>query len=140
MQHEYAQSEIKAKRESGLIGTVGQYINDAIRYRMETEQVLYYSENCFGTPDAISFFRNLLRIHDLKTGKVSGSFHQLETYAALFCLEYGHDPFKIKIELRIYQADEVSFLRPDPEVIGFIMEKIVEFDNVLEHRKREEAS
>jgi hypothetical protein len=140
MQHEYAQQEIKAKRESGLIGTVGQYINDAIRYRMETEQVLYYSENCFGTPDAISFVRNLLRIHDLKTGKVTASFHQLETYAALFCLEYGHDPFRIKIELRIYQADEVSVLRPDPEVIGFIMEKIVEFDNVLEHRKREEAS
>lgn len=67
-QHEYAHREIQAGRESGLIGTIGLYINDAIKYRMECEQVLFYSENCFGTPDTISFRRNVLRIHDLKTG------------------------------------------------------------------------
>src|SRR3954447_18268025 len=102
MQHEYAHREIKEGRLSDLVGTVGLYINDAIRHRMTCEQVLYYSENCFGTADAISFRYKTLRIHDLKTGVVKGSVHQLEVYAALFCLEYGVDPFQIKIELRIY--------------------------------------
>src|SRR5436190_13794133 len=47
--HAYAQDEIKAERLSDHSGTVGMYINDAIRYRMVPEQVLFYSENCFGT-------------------------------------------------------------------------------------------
>lgn len=140
MQHEYAMREIKAGRLSDLVGTVGLYINDAIRYRMTTEQVLYYSENCFGTADTIAFRYKTLRIHDLKTGAIPGSVHQLEIYAGLFCLEYGVDPFSIKIELRIYQADEVSVFDADPEDIAFIMEKIVEFDNLINHRIREEES
>lgn len=37
---------------------------------MTPEQVLYYSENCFGTADTISFDNKTLRIHDLKTGAV----------------------------------------------------------------------
>jgi hypothetical protein len=139
-QHEYALQEIRARRESGLRGTVGLYINDAIRYRMECEQVLFYSENCFGTADTIAFRRKLLRIHDLKTGVTKGSIHQLRIYAALFCLEYGIDPFAIRIELRIYQADEVFGDIPDPEDIAFIMQKIREFDSLLEYRRREEES
>jgi hypothetical protein len=140
LQHDYAQREIKAGRMSDLIGTVGLYINDAIRYRMTTEQVLFYSENCFGTADAIAFRYNTLRIHDLKTGKTPGSVHQLEVYAALFCLEYNKSPFSIKIELRIYQADEVLVFDADPEDIQFIMDKIVEFDSLISHRIREEES
>lgn len=140
MQHEYAQREIKAGRLSDLVGTVGLYINDAIKYRMTTEQVLYYSENCFGTADAIAFRYKTLRIHDLKTGVTPGSVHQLEVYAALFCLEYDVDPFKIKMELRIYQADEVLVYDADPEDVAFIMNRIVEFDNLINHRIREEAS
>lgn len=139
-QHEYAQREIQEGRLSHLVGTVGLYINDAIRYRMNTEQVLFYSENCFGTADAICFRYNKLRIHDLKTGVTPGSVHQLEVYAALFCLEYNKDPFKIKIELRIYQADEVAVYEPDPEDIMFIMEKIQEFDSLISHRRLEEES
>ena len=140
MQHEYAQREIKAGRLSDLVGTIGLYINDAIRYRMTTEQVLYYSENCFGTADAICFRYKTLRIHDLKTGVTPGSVHQLEVYAALFCLEYEISPFDIKMELRIYQADEVLVYDADPEDVQFIMEKIVQFDSLINHRIREEAS
>ena len=139
-QHDYAQREIKAGRLSNLVGTIGLYINDAIRHRMTTEQVLYYSENCFGTADAISFRYNTLRIHDLKTGVYPGSPHQLEVYAALFCLEYDKDPFQIKIELRIYQDNEVLLFEPDPEDIIFIMEKIQEFDKILSHRRLEEET
>ena len=45
--------------------TLNEYVNDAIGYRMHPEQVLYFSEWCFGTADAISFRNNFLRIHDL---------------------------------------------------------------------------
>jgi hypothetical protein len=107
---------------------------------METEQVLFYSENCFGTADAISFRYRTLRIFDLKTGFVKGSIHQLEVYAALFCLEYEIDPEDINIELRIYQDPEVSVYDADPEDIRLIMDKIVKFDSLIETIKREEES
>jgi hypothetical protein len=139
-QHEYAHREIEANRLSDLVGTVGLYINDAIQYRMTCEQVLYYSENCFGTADTIAFRYNTLRINDLKTGVYPGSVHQLEVYAALFCLEYDKDPFSIKMELRIYQDNEVLVYDADPEDIVFIMERIQEFDRVITHRRLEEQS
>jgi len=139
-QHEYAMREIQAGRTSDLVGTVGMYINDAIRHRMQCEQVLYYSDNCFGTADTISFRYNTLRIHDLKTGVYPGSVHQLEIYAALFCLEYDKNPYDIKIELRIYQDNEVMVYDADPEDIAFIMGKIQEFDRLLTHRRLEEES
>jgi hypothetical protein len=139
-QHDYAQREIEAGRLSNLVGTIGLYINDAIKYRMTTEQILFYSENCFGTADAISFRYNTLRIHDLKTGVYPGSVHQLEVYAALFCLEYDQNPFEIKFELRIYQDNEVVMFDVDPEDIVFIMDKIREFDRILSHRRLEEET
>jgi hypothetical protein len=140
MQHEYAHREIVAGNLSNLVGTVGLYINDAIKYRMICEQILYYSENCFGTADTIAFRYNILRIHDLKTGIYPGSVHQLEVYAALFCLEYDKDPFTIKMELRIYQDNEVSVYEADPEDIQFIMNKIQEFDKIITYQKLEELS
>lgn len=139
-QHEYAHREIEAGRLSDLVGTVGLYINDAIRYRMNCEQVLYYSENCFGTADTICFRYNTLRIHDLKIGRITASVHQLEVYAALFCIEYDKDPFQIKIELRLYQDNEVRVYDADPEDIEFIMNKIKEFDKLITHRRLEEES
>jgi hypothetical protein len=139
-QHEYAHREIEAGRVSDLVGTIGLYINDAIRHRMRCEQILYYSENCFGTADTIAFRYNTLRIHDLKTGVYPGSVHQLEVYAALFCLEYGKLPHDIKIELRIYQDNEVMVYDADPDDIAFIMDKIQEFDRIIGYRKMEEAS
>ena len=93
--------------------TLNEYVNDAIGYRMHPEQVLYFSEWCFGTADAISFRNNFLRIHDLKTGKERAHIEQLRIYAALFCLEYRVSPADIKIELRIYQSDEVIIDEPD---------------------------
>lgn len=113
------------------------YINDAIGYRMRPEQVLYYSDNCFGTADAISFKKNLLRIHDLKTGVSPTSMKQLEVYAALFCLEYKLHPNDIRIELRIYQLDKVLVHEPPSEDIMYIMDKIVNFDKRIEILKSE---
>lgn len=115
--------------------TLNLYVNDAIGYQMSPEVVLYYSENCFGTADAISFEDNFLRIHDLKSGESLASVHQLEVYMALFCLEYKQDPYKIKAELRIYQLNGVSIFTPDPEKIKDIMNKIVMFDLQIEKMK-----
>jgi hypothetical protein len=117
--------------------SLNQYVNDAIGFHMNSEQVLFYSENCFGTADAISFRKNVLRIHDLKTGEIKGSVHQLEVYAAMFCLEYGVKPGQIEIELRIYQADEVEIYIPEPDIILQIMNKIMAFDRRIELLKAE---
>lgn len=118
--------------------TLNSYVNDAIGYRMMPEQVLYYSENCFGTADAISFRKNLLRIHDLKTGVIPAHIEQLEIYAALFCLEYRYKPSDIDIELRIYQNDEVLVHCPGVDEIVPIMDQIITFDKILKEYQREE--
>ena len=117
--------------------TLNSFVNDAIGYRMETEQVLFYSENCFGTADAISFDEKerFLRIHDLKTGITPAHFEQLMIYAAMFCLEYSYDPNSISIELRLYQNDEVLILEPDPRDICDIMDTIVRFDKLINKEK-----
>lgn len=140
MQHEYAKREIEARRHSNMVSTVGKYINDAIKFKMVCEMVLFYSENCFGTVDAIAFRYGVLRIHDLKTGVTKVSVHQLEVYAALFCLEYNVDPFSIRIELRLYQSDEVAIFDGDPEDVAAIMARIVEFDQIINQLRLEEES
>lgn len=118
--------------------TLNMYVNDALSYHMRPEQILFYSPNCFGTADAICFRKNLLRIHDLKTGVTPASMHQLEIYTALFCLEYGYKPDRIDIELRIYQSDDVEIHQPEAMDISAIMDKIVTFDKVIERLKTEE--
>lgn len=115
--------------------TLNMYVNDGIGYRMETEVCLFHSYNCFGTADAVSFYNNMLRIHDLKNGKTPASIQQLRIYAALFCLEYGRNPRDIDIEIRIYQLDEVVVEIPDPENILYIMDKILLFDKRIEELK-----
>lgn len=115
--------------------TLNLYVNDAIGYKMFPEQILFYSENCFGTADAISFRNGLLRIHDLKTGAIPAHMEQLEIYAALFCLEYAVHPLDIETELRIYQGDEVLFHRPVSEEITMIIDKIVRFDQIIDEMK-----
>lgn len=117
--------------------TLNLYVNDAIGYKMTTEQTLFYSYNCFGTADAISFRKNLLRIHDYKSGETPASIHQLEVYAALFCLEYDFKPSEISIELRLYQSNEVLIHEPLPEDIMDIMTKIIMFDKKIEMLKGE---
>lgn len=117
--------------------TINRYVNDAIGFRMVTEQVLFYSRNCFGHVDTICFNDGKLRVHDLKTGVIPGSMHQLDIYAALFCLEYEHRPDAIKIELRIYQGDDVIVSEPDPKDIMNLMAKIVVFDRQIESMRAE---
>lgn len=111
--------------------TIYAYINDAIGFKMSTEVVLYYSDRFFGTADAISFRNNILRIHDLKTGKKPVHMEQLMIYSALFCLEYGVKPGEIEIELRVYQNDEILYHKPEADEILPIMDKIVHFDKLL---------
>jgi hypothetical protein len=130
--HEAIRLGVKLSKGNRALAT---YVNDAIGFKMNCEQPLYYSENCFGTADTICFRRGKLRIHDLKTGLSATSEHQLEVYAALFCLEYGVNPFDIVIELRIYQRDEIRVFDPPPELIMSIMDKIVIFDQQIEQMK-----
>jgi len=119
--------------------TLNMFVNDAIGYKMQSEQVLYYSENCYGTADAIAFRNGMLRIHDLKTGKVLAHMEQLMVYAALFCLEYKVKPGDIQMELRLYQNDEVIFHNPEADEIVPIIDKIITFDKVIQRIKEEEG-
>lgn len=130
--HEYAAQSIRLSQKLPRTRkTLNMYINDAIGFRMIPEQILFYSENCFGTADAISFRDNILRIHDLKTGDTPAHMEQLEIYAALFCLEYGMKPEDIKIELRLYQHDDIVIANPTVEDINYIMNKIIAFDKII---------
>jgi len=120
--------------------TFNMYVNDAIGFKMQPEQQLFYSENCFGTADAIHYSdkKRFLRIHDLKTGKTPASLHQLEIYAALFCLEYDISPGSLSgCELRIYQNDDVLIGLPEADDIAPIMDKIITFDRILNKVKEE---
>lgn len=136
--HEFAAQCIRLKQKLPRSNkTLNMYVNDAIGFRMTPEQVLYYSDNCFGTTDTISFDRDFLRIHDLKTGITPAKIEQLFVYDALFCLEYNYNPKDIHIENRIYQFDDILLAEPDYDIIMPICDKIVEFDNIIEKIKRE---
>lgn len=117
--------------------TLNMYVNDAIGHRMTPEQILYYSVNCFGTADAISFRKEVLRISDLKTGVTPVSPVQLQVYAAIFCLEYQIKPTEIEIHLRVYQNDEVKMFDSDPVEITRIMDRIVVFDRRINEMRLE---
>ena len=153
--HELAQQAIKlGHRFPANHMTVNMYVNDAIGFRMTPEQVLYYSENAFGTADAISFRNNELRIHDLKTGTTKPSMSQLYVYLSYFCLEYGIKPHTIKPELRLYWNDEIHICTTEPDkralqkdhifVSEFeldeavrIMDKIITSDKLIRKMKEE---
>jgi hypothetical protein len=127
------------------MGALADYVNHAIDYGMVPEQILYYSDNAFGTADVILFDtsstypRPVLRIYDYKSGITATSVKQLEVYAALFCLEYGVDPFGIDYDLRIYQRDEIRVHETSPEGIDAIMHKIIEFDDQIEQLKEAQS-
>lgn len=118
--------------------TLNMYVNDAIGFKMVPEQVLFYSENCFGTTDSIAFRNDLLRIHDYKSGVIPAHIEQLEVYAALFCLEYKIKPSDIDMELRIYQNNEILYHKPTVEDIAPIMDKIITFDKIIKKIKEQE--
>lgn len=117
------------------------YVNDAIGFKLTPEQILYYSDYCFGTADAISFRKvdgkDFLRIHDYKSGTTSAKMEQLLVYAALFCLEYKVKPGEIETELRIYQNNEVVYHRPTAEDILPVMDVIVQHSKALERMNEE---
>ena len=119
--------------------TLNMYVNDAIGFKMVPEQPLFYSENCFGTTDAIAFRNRMLRIHDLKTGVIPAHMEQLEIYAALFCLEYKIKPVDIEMDLRIYQNNQILYENPTAETIVPIMDKIITFDKVINKIKEQEG-
>lgn len=118
--------------------TLNLYVNDAIGYKMIPEQILYYSDNCFGTADAIIFRNKLLRIHDYKSGVTPANMNQLLVYTAIFCLEYKYKPSDIDVELRIYQGDEILYCKPTVEDILPIIDKIITFDKIINKIKTEE--
>lgn len=120
--------------------TLNMYVNDALHYNLTPEQPLYFSRNCFGTADAISFDeqKSFLRIHDLKTGVTPAHMEQLQIYAALFCLEYHKNPSFIESELRIYQNNSIEICKPASEDISIIMKTIIRFDELIEKMKQEE--
>ena len=116
----------------GSTQTLSAYVNDAIGYGMVPELPIYFTDNCFGTADSIFYKPGILRIHDLKTGLTPAKMEQLEIYAALFMLEYekkfGVNPFNTKVNLRIYQSDDIIEEEPDPERISEVMDLIKEKD------------
>jgi hypothetical protein len=137
--HELAATMIrKGIKAARTRQTFHMYVNDCIGYRMIPEQILYYSDNAFGTADAIKFADNKLSVFDLKTGKSRASMKQLFVYAAYFCLEYEVKPHAIEFEFRIYQNDQIEILdEVDPHDILQIMQKIVTYDSRLEELKEE---
>lgn len=138
--HEFAALCIKLKQKLPKSNkSLNTYINDAIGFRMIPEQLLYFSDNCFGTADAILFKDNYLRIHDYKSGVVPAHIEQLLIYDALFCLEYKVKPTDITIENRIYQSGEVIVVFPEASDIISIMERIVSFNNIIEKIKQQEV-
>lgn len=139
--HEWAKTTIDLGiRQQRSNKTLCAYVNDAIGFKMKTEVVLYYSPYFFGTADAISFNKNVLRIHDLKTGSVGKIEHhveQLQVYAALFCLEYRVKPGDISFELRVYKNDDVLVVNPDPADILSIMDRIQHLNRILEQNEED---
>lgn len=145
--HAWAKETIDLKiKQPRTKKTLYAYVNDAIGFDMSTEVILYYSDRFFGTADSISYRkeprsngRYVLRIHDLKTGEKDVKMEQLEIYAALFCLEYGVDPRKIDMELRIYQKDDVIVHNPTAEDVIQIMEHIIRLDKATTNINYEEV-
>lgn len=114
------------------------YVKDAIGFRLDPEVMLMYSDEFFGTADAILFREGqFLRVHDLKTGTTPTSLRQLEIYAAFCCLEYGVDPEKLEIELRIYQNDEILVGNPPGSTIKELMDRIRKTRTVFDKIRKE---
>lgn len=113
-----------------------QYVDFCIENKMEPEFFLYFSDNCYGTADAISFDGYTLKICDLKTGVTKVKMDQLEIYAALACLINDVNPEDIIIELRIFQKGcEVQEKVASPSIIFNIMNRIIEYDAIIEEEK-----
>ena len=115
------------------------YVNDGVGFKLEPEVVLYYSNNFFGTADAIAYSERdrFLRIHDYKSGTTPAHIEQLKIYAALFSLEYRIKPTEFESELRIYQNNNVIFHNPTADEITKVVNTIMEFDKYIYEMKEE---
>lgn len=116
---------------------LNQFVIDALTMfdePMSSEVLLYYSDECFGTADAIYYDEENkhLQVHDLKTGVSKPSFKQLWIYCALFCLEYDKKPEDLTFECRLYQLGAMDIDAPDPKDIRTIMNQIISMSNVIE--------
>ncbi len=109
-----------------IIGNLKNFVNDSIDNRMSSEVLLFYTENAFGTSDAISFDGKKLKIFDLKTGAIQAHFEQLLLYAAYFCLEYNQDPHNFDIDLRIYQNNEIAKFEPTGDEVQYYIDTVIE--------------
>lgn len=145
--HEIAKELIEMKIKLPANGlTLSRYVNDAIGFKMTPEQVLVYSDICFGTADAISYDprKKILRVHDLKNGVTPAKMDQLMVYCALFVLEYGLllnvKPHEVTYLLRIYQNDDVFEYQPELDEIVHIIDRIVTFDRIIQKLKVEAFS
>lgn len=117
------------------------YVNDCIAFKMTPEVVLRYSDNFFGTSDAIRYDEEIrfLRIHDYKSGTTPAHVEQTLIYAALFCLEYGIKPSSLSgCECRIYQGEEPLIYEPTKEEIIQVVETIITFDNFMTKMREED--
>jgi hypothetical protein len=144
-EHEYAARAIKLghRQPEDPPTTLGMYINDSIGWRMKPEVILYWSDYCFGTADALGFVESKmsLKINDLKTGRTRTTFDQLVAYAALFCLEYDYPrPWDLDIELRIYQSNRVKVHVPDHDEVFHAMDRILTGTRLLEQMRLEQLA
>lgn len=146
--HALAEDHIKLGVPFGKSSsTLALYVNDALKYDMRPEQLLYVDEYANGTADTIWYGKdpevskklNVLRIHDLKTGRTKASFNQLDVYAAYFFIEYDIDPLKTIILERIYQMSSVKHNEPDPKYIKDLIKLINHDREVLRKYDEEEG-
>jgi len=136
--HVFAQEaiEMRIKLDPAFHPTVALYVNDCIDFGMHPEVHVEYNINCFGTADALLFKHGILHIWDLKTGVNRVHHTQLHIYAAIWCLENNVDPFSIQFDLRIYQNRETKQAITYSEHIEKVMNKIVEFSDIIECEKK----
>ena len=132
----------KGYKLRGSTQTLVAYVNDAIGYGMTPEVALKYTDACFGHTDAIDFSQNVLRVHDLKTGSGPVHMEQLEIYAALFLMEYeralGVNPLNTKVNLRIYQNDDIQEFSPDKDRMEEVIYGIKEKESWVQDSLRED--
>jgi hypothetical protein len=133
--HAWAEETINLGIEQKNRTILGQYVNDALGYRMEPEKLLFHTKYCYGTADTIIFNhrKRTLRIHDLKTGVTKPHADQLKVYAALWCLSNAIEPSTITIICRFYHKVEgIIEFSPSAEEIKDIMNIILHHEKMLE--------
>lgn len=135
--HDLADHRIRLEQQipKEMLKNMNAYVRDAKAYKMKSEYKIYYSENCWGTADTLSFRGKVLRIHDLKTGSTPAHMDQLRIYAAMYCLARNLSPDDITIVLRIYQSNEIIEETANPDEILIIMDKIIEGDRIISEIK-----